>query len=43
MPLKLAYALTVHKAQGMTIDRLEIDARHMHQVAQFSIALGRGS
>jgi ATP-dependent DNA helicase PIF1 len=25
MPLKVSYALSIHKSQGMTIDALEID------------------
>lgn len=28
MPLKLAYALTTHKAQGLTFDNVQIDPRH---------------
>jgi ATP-dependent DNA helicase PIF1 len=27
MPVRLGYALTVHKAQGLTLDRVQIDAR----------------
>lgn len=28
IPLKLAYALTIHKSQGMTLDSIEIDIGH---------------
>lgn len=28
MPLKLGYSLTIHKSQGLTFDRVQIDPRH---------------
>lgn len=41
-PITLAYALTVHKAQGLTIAKhLIIDCCGMNQPGQFAVALGR--
>ena len=40
-PLKLAHAFTVHKAQGMAFDRLEIDCRNMQNSGQVGVAVGR--
>ena len=37
----LAFALTVHKAQGMTLDLVQIDCRHMSNPGQIGVALGR--
>ena len=41
LPLKLGYAMTVHKAQGLTIERLIVDARYMHRAGQLGV--GRGT
>ncbi|KAJ8040524.1 ATP-dependent DNA helicase pfh1 [Holothuria leucospilota] len=41
LPLSLAFALTVHKAQGMTVDRLVIDCRNMVFPGQIGVAIGR--
>ncbi|XP_060602417.1 uncharacterized protein LOC132755555 [Ruditapes philippinarum] len=41
VPLKLCYAITVHKAQGMTLDRAEVDCRQMFQSGQLAVAMGR--
>ena len=41
LPLALAYALTVHKAQGMTLDYVCIHCRNMHQAGQIGVAVGR--
>lgn len=40
-PLRLCFALTVHKAQGLTIPRLFIDARNMGYPGQMGVAVGR--
>jgi ATP-dependent DNA helicase PIF1 len=41
-PFKLAWCMTVHKSQGMTIDLLEIDLRGAFEVAQAYVAISRG-
>jgi ATP-dependent DNA helicase PIF1 len=43
MPLKLAYGLSIHKSQGMTIDCLEVDLRSVFSPAQAYTALSRAS
>lgn len=43
IPLSLAYAFTVHKAQGLTLDRVEVDCRNMVQSGQISVAIGRAT
>ncbi len=42
-PLKLAYAITVHKTQGMTIPKIEIDANNFFATGQLYVALSRAS
>ncbi|XP_053382006.1 uncharacterized protein LOC128549396 [Mercenaria mercenaria] len=41
VPLLLAYALTVHKAQGMTLDRVEVNCQQMYRPGQLGVAMGR--
>lgn len=41
-PLKLAYAITIHKSQGMSIKNLVCDVSNIFENAQFYVALSRG-
>ncbi|WP_445141573.1 ATP-dependent DNA helicase [Campylobacter sp.] len=40
-PFKLAYALTIHKSQGMSIDNLVCDLNHIFANGQLYVALSR--
>ncbi|XP_021349151.1 uncharacterized protein LOC110447633 [Mizuhopecten yessoensis] len=41
VPLKLAYALSIHKSQGMTLDSVEVDCQQMFKPGQLGVAMGR--
>jgi len=42
-PLRLSFALTVHKAQGLTLERVSVDCWSMHQYGQIAVALSRAT
>ena len=41
IPLTAAWAMTVHKAQGMTLSRVNVDLRHTFEPGQDYVALSR--
>lgn len=42
-PVKLAFAITIHKSQGMSIENLIIDTNQIFAPSQFYVALSRSS
>ena len=41
LPLVLSYGVTIHKAQGLTMDRVEIDCSNIFKAGQLGVAVGR--
>lgn len=42
-PLKLAFALTVHKSQGLSLDRVEVHCSEINVPGQIGVAIGRAT
>jgi len=42
-PLRLCYAITIHKSQGMSIDELVCNVDHIFATSQFYVALSRAT
>ncbi|KAJ8034279.1 ATP-dependent DNA helicase PIF1 [Holothuria leucospilota] len=43
IPVKLAFAMTVHKAQGMTLDQVEVHCQNMTIPGQIGVVIGRAT
>jgi hypothetical protein len=41
IPLALAYGATIHKAQGLTLDRVEVDCSSIFKPGLLGVAIGR--
>ncbi|BDU67746.1 MAG: hypothetical protein TYPL_3990 [Candidatus Tyloplasma litorale] len=42
LPIKPAYAITIHKSQGMTLDSFDVDCKNIFADGQTYVALSRG-
>lgn len=42
-PVRLAYAMTIHKSQGQTLDKVHINCRNIFGPGQFYVALSRAT
>lgn len=41
LPLVLSYGVTIHKAQGLTLERIEVDCSNIFMPGQLGVAIGR--
>ena len=41
IPICLAFSITIHKAQGLTLGRIEVDASNIFSAGQLGVAIGR--
>ena len=43
LPLTLGYSMPIHKAQGLTLDRVVVDATNIFSPGQLGVAIGRAT